>query len=135
MRVAGLNLVAVLGAAVAIYMLGFVIYGLLVTPDSWMAMAGISKEAADAVGMTRMPFSPLMPLATAIGMAVLFQWANVSGAGNGAKWGLLVAMLSALPALWYGWVYGVAPVSGTLLDSGHLLAGHALAGAILARWR
>ena len=42
---------------------------------------------------------------------------------NGVKWGLLVACLSALPALWYGWVYGIGPVEGTLVDSAHLATG------------
>ncbi len=135
MRIAGLNVLAVLGAAVGIYLLGFVIYGMMVQQESWLVMSGISKAEADAVGMTRMIYSPIMPLVTAIGMAVLFKWADVAGAVNGAKWGLLVAILSALPALWYGWVYGVAPVAGAFLDSAHLLAGHVLAGTILARWR
>ena len=31
--------------------------------------------------------------AAAIGMAILFKWANVSGAANGAKWALLIACL------------------------------------------
>jgi Protein of unknown function (DUF1761) len=135
MRIAGLNVWAILGAAVGIYLVGILIYGMLLAPEAWMAMAGITKEQMDSVGMSRMPYSPLMPIVTAIGMAILFKWANVTGAANGVKWALLVACISALPALWYGWVYGVGPVSGTILDSAHLLAGHGVAGAILARWR
>ena len=135
MRVSGINLAGVLGAAVAIYAIGFVIYGLAVPAESWMAMSGVTAEQMAAVGTSRMPFSPLMPLATAIFLAILFKWGNVSGLSIGARWGAVVAFASAIPALWYGWVYGVGPVQGTLLDSAHLLLGHVAAGAILGRWK
>ena len=51
------------------------------------------------------------------------------------KWALLVAFASAVPALLYGWVYGVGPLSGTLIDIAHLVIGHSVAGAILASWK
>ena len=107
----------------------------MLTPEAWMAASGITKEQMDGVGVSRLPYSPIMPILTAIGMAILFRWANVAGSASGIKYGLLIAMLSAVPALWYGWVYGVGPASGTIIDSAHLITGHVLAGAILARWR
>ena len=135
MKIMGMNALAILVAAIAIYLIGFLIYGVLVAPADWMAMSRISQEEMDAVGESRMMYGPLMPLATAIGLAVLFKWANVSGLSNGVKWGALVAFASAIPALWYGWVYGVGPCSGPMLDSAHLLIGHMTAGAILASWK
>jgi hypothetical protein len=68
-------------------------------------------------------------------MAVLFKWANVQGLANGVKWAALIAVASGIPALWYDWVYGVGPAWLTILDSGHLLLGHVVAGAILGRWK
>ena len=135
MRVNGINLLAVLAAAVAIYAVGFVIYGLLVSPELWMASQGITQQQLDAVGMGRMVYSPAMPIVTAVGLAVLFKWGKVSGAANGAKWGVLVALASALPTIWYGWVYGVGTATGPLIDSGHLLLGHVVGGSILAKWK
>jgi len=126
---------AVIVAAIAIYALGFVIYGLLIPAETWMAMSGISAEEMEAVGSSRMPFSVVMPLMTAIFMAVIFKWAQVAGASNGAKWGAVVALASAIPTLLYGWVYGVGPAEMTLVDSGHLLLGHVAAGAILGGWK
>jgi hypothetical protein len=35
----------------------------------------------------------------------------------------------------YGWVYGGVDSNMTLIDAGHLLLGHAAAGAILGGWR
>jgi hypothetical protein len=135
MRSGGINWLAVVAAAVAIYALGFVIYGLLLPAETWMAWSGVSAEDIEAVGSSRMPFSPVMPLMTAIFMAVIFKWAQVAGASNGAKWGAVVALASAVPALMYGWVYGIGPAEMTMVDSGHLLLGHVAAGAILGGWK
>jgi hypothetical protein len=133
-RIYGINVWAIIGAALSIYGLGVLIYGLIVDPALWMASARISQAEMDAVGLSRMPFSPILPLVTAIGMAIVFHWAKVSGLANGIKWGAMIASLSALPALWYGWVYGVGPLSGPMIDSVHLFLGHCLAGAIIGRW-
>lgn len=135
MKIAGMNALAILAAAVAIYAVGFVIYGVIIDQATWMTAQGITQDQMDAVGMSRMAYSPLMPLVTAIGMAVLFKWGGVTGLAQGVRWGALIAILSALPAIWYGWVYGVGVSTGPLLDSLHLLAGHCVAGAILGSWK
>lgn len=135
MRSGGINWLAVIVAAIAIYAIGFVIYGLLVPPDTWMAWEGTTAEDMERVGSSRMPFSVVMPLMTAIFMAVIFKWAGVAGASSGAKWGAVVALASAVPAMMYGWVYGIGPAEITMVDCGHLLLGHVAAGAILGGWK
>lgn len=135
MRAGGFNWAAVIAAAVAIYVIGFLIYGILVPEDRFMAMAGITPQELESAGRYRMAFGPVMPVLTAVFLALLFKWADVRGAAKGAVWAAVVALASAIPALWYGWVYGVGPVEGTILDSLHLLAGHLVAGAILGAWR
>ena len=135
MRAGGINWLAALVAAIGIYAIGFIIYGVLIDPNMWMEASGLTEAEVTAAGSARMPFSPLMPLATAIGMAVLFKWGNVQGLADGVKWAVVIALASAVPALWYGWVYGVGPAWLTILDSSHLLLGHAVAGAILGRWK
>lgn len=135
MRAGGINWAAVIVAAVAIYAIGFVIYGLLIPADTWMAMSGITAEEMEKVGTSRMPFSVVMPLMTAIFLGVLFKMGGVADAAKGAKWATIVALASAIPTLLYGWVYGVGPMAETMIDSGHLLAGHIVAGAILGGWK
>lgn len=135
MRALGMNWAAALVAAIGIYAVGFIIYGVLIDPDMWMAAEGLTAAKLEATGAARMPFSVLMPLATAVGMAVLFKWGNVEGLADGVKWAAVIALASALPALWYDWVYGVGPAWLTFLDSSHLLLGHVVAGAILGRWK
>lgn len=135
MRAGGLNWLAVIAAAVVIYAIGFVIYGVVVPPEWWMEASGITQADMDRVGASRMPFSVVMPLMTAIFLAVLFKLGKVADAATGVKWAAIVAFASAIPTLLYGWVYGVGPFEATLLDSGHLLLGHVAAGAILGKWR
>lgn len=135
MRAGGINWLAVIVAAAAIYAIGFVIYGLLVPAEWWMAASGITQADMDSVGDSRMPFSVVMPLMTAIFLAVLFKLGKVADLSSGVKWAAVVAFASAIPTLLYGWVYGVGPIDATLVDSAHLLLGHVAAGAILGGWR
>jgi hypothetical protein len=135
MRAGGFNWAAVIAAAVAIYAIGFIIYGLLIPPDRWMAMEGISQAEMESVGQSRMIFGPLMPILTAIFLAVILQWGGVSTVSTGVRWAVAIAFASAIPTLLYGWVYGVGPIEATMIDIGHLLLGHAAAGAILGGWR
>ena len=135
MRAGGINWLAVLVAAVAFYAIGFVIYGLLVPEEMWMALEGTSKSEIEAVGESRMPFGVIMPLMTALFLAILFKWGNVANAATGARWGAVVALASAVPGMLYGWVYGVGPIEVTLVDIGHLLLGHVVAGAIIGGWK
>ena len=135
MRSGGINWLAVLAAAIAFYLIGFVIYGMLIPDETWMAMSGETKAELDAVSASRMPFGLLMPIMTSVFMALIFKWGAVNGAGTGVRWGLVIALASAVPALLYGWVYGVGPIEMTLIDCAHLMLGHAVVGAILGGWR
>ena len=135
MRAGGFNWAAVLAAAVAIYAIGFIIYGLLIPPERWLAMEGISQAEMEAVGQSRMIFGPLMPILTAVFLAVILQWGGVSTVGTGVRWAAAIAFASAIPTVLYGWVYGVGSIEATVIDVVHLLLGHAAAGAILGGWR
>lgn len=132
MHIAGINWVAILVAAVVFFAIGYVIHMQLVDLAAWDAAKHTDQAA---LSTTRMAFGMILPLATATGLAVLFAWADVAGVGNGIKWGLAIALTSALPVLWYNWFYGTAPAWIFWVDSAHQLTGHAVMGAILAGWR
>lgn len=134
MRSAGINWWAVIGAAVAIYAIGFVIYVGFIPMEKWWAMTGMT-DAEKTLATSRMAFSPIMPVMTALFLAILFKWGQVCSAAEGVKWAGVVALSSALPALLYDWVYGGMSTAKTAIDCAHLLAGHLAAGAILGRWR
>lgn len=134
MRSGGINWLAVIAAAAAVYAIGFVIYGMIVPEETWMAWTGMT-EAEKEVAMSRMMFGPVMPVLTALFLAVLFKWGQVGSPSKGAQWAAVVALASAIPTVLYGWVYGGVPAEMTLVDSAHLLTGHIAAGAILGGWR
>jgi hypothetical protein len=134
MRSGGIHWLAVIAAAIAIYVIGFVIYGVLVSEDTMKAMTGIT-ESEQAIAMSRLTFSPVMPILTAVFMAILFKWGSVDSVEKGVKWAIVLALASAVPTVLYGWVYGGLDTNMTLIDAGHLLLGHAAAGAILGGWR
>ena len=135
MRAAGINWLAVIAAAVAFYLLGFLIYGVLIGEEQLMAMMGTDPAASKEAEQARMPFGVLMPLATAAFMALIFKWGQVANAVTGARWGAVIALASAVPGLWYGWVYGDYPAGMAVIDTAHLLLGHMAVGAILGGWR
>lgn len=132
MHIAGINWVAVLVAAACFVAIGYVIHMQLVDLPAWDAAKRTDQAELSAL---RMGFGMILPLATAIGLSVLFVWANVTGWVDGVKWGLVIALTSALPTLWYDWFYGSAPIWTFWVDSAHQMIGHAVVGAILAVWR
>ncbi len=134
MRSGGINWLAVIAAAIAIYAIGFVIYGVMMSEEANMAMSGMT-DAEKATAMTRMPFSVVMPILTAVFMAVLLKWGAVADTMKGAQWGLVVALASAVPTMLYGWVYGGLSTDMTMIDCAHLLLGHIAAGAIIGGWK
>ena len=134
MRAGGINWAAVIAAGVAFYLLGFVVYGMIIPEEMMLTWSGLTREEMD-VGMERMPFGALLPLATALFMAILFNWGGIDSATRGARWGMVIALASAIPTIWYGWVYELRPAEAGVLDSAHQLIGHAVVGAILGRWR
>ena len=132
MHIAGINWAAVLVAAAAFFGIGYVIHMRLVDLEAWDAAKHNDKAQLSA---TRMAAGMILPLATAIGLAVLFNWGNVAGVRNGIAWGLVIALASGLPVLWYNWFYSTAAIWIFAVDSAHQLIGHAAVGAILAGWR
>lgn len=132
MRAGGINWLAVIAAAVAIYVIGFAIYGLIIPEETYTTTMSAEQAAA---GEARMPLGVLMPLAMAVFLALLFKWGGVNGALRGAQWAAIVALASAVPTVWYGWVYGDVSEGMALVDSVHLLLAHIGAGAILGGWR
>jgi hypothetical protein len=134
MRSGGINWLAVIVSAIAIYAIGFIIYAMLIPMDAYTAMSGIS-EAERTTAMGRMMYSPVMPLLIAIFMAVLFKWGQIADAMAGAKWGIVIALASGIPTILYGWVYDGDNSNLMMIDCAHLLLGHVAAGAILGGWK
>lgn len=134
MQTNGVSPVAVLVAAIAAYAVGFVIYGLVVPAETWMQWSGITQEEMDAVGMSRMPLSPIMPIMIAYGMALAIKWRGVQGLAAGVSTGFLMALLFLVGGRLYNYVYGIEGANLLALDTAHLLLNGVVAGAVIGAW-
>ena len=116
MRSGGINWLAVIAAAVAIYAIGFVIYGLLIPAETWMAWEGMTAEDMDAVGSSRDAVQR-RDAADECGLhGRHLQMGTGDRTHRTARMGAGIALPSAVPALMYGWVYGIGPAEMTLVD-------------------
>ena len=86
MRSGGINWLAVLAAAVAVYAIGFVIYGFLIPEESWMAMSGMTEEQK-AVAMRSSPpgFSLAAMRSTGPSLTIRRVECRAFGHGSGCK--------------------------------------------------
>lgn len=131
--VAGDNWLAVLAAAAAIYAVGFMIYGLLFS-GLWLRLAGYTKEQLKPHAW-KMAVSPVMPILTAIGLAILFKLAGVSNLAVGVVIAFQIWFFIAMPVRLYGFVYSPEKIGLLIMDAVHLLIGFLVAGAIIGGWR
>jgi len=126
----GHNAVAVIAAAIAIYLIGFVFYG-VVFAQMWVAETGWSEQQLQS-GMSKMPFGFIIPFLIAIGLSLVIRWRNKSGWLAGAETGFWLALFFLFAERFYGYVY--SPAGGeTLLaiDSLHQFATAIVGGAII----
>ncbi len=79
--VVGDNWLAIAAAAVAFYAVGFIIYG-AVFSKLWMQLSGFTKEQL-APHTWKMAVSPIMPILTAIGLAIILKLAHVDNLATG----------------------------------------------------
>ena len=133
MRVMGHNGLAILVAALAIWLIGFVIYVLLFQ-QQWMEWMGLSADKAEADN-GRMPFMAVMPLLQAIGLSLAIKWRDRPGWLDGVMVGLALGLFLTVAGRMYGWVYSFERSELFALDAAHFLLTHAVAGAILGAWK
>jgi hypothetical protein len=129
MRVLGLKIVPVLVAALAVYVVGALIYGVLFSAQ-WMAWSGYT-EASLAGQEWRMALSPVMPIMIVLGIGLLIKDRGITSWLPGLKLGLLVGLFFLVGSRLYMFVYGNEPVQLLALDSVHLLLNGTIAGAVL----
>ncbi|MBI1188818.1 MAG: DUF1761 family protein [Alphaproteobacteria bacterium] len=133
MRVMGHNVLAIIAGAVAIWLIGFLIYVVLFQ-QQWLEWMGVS-EADMEKDNGRMAFMVVMPFLQAVGLSLAIKWRNVSGLMGGLTTGVLMAIFLSIAARMYGWVYSFEVNELFALDSGHFLLTHAVAGAIIGAWK
>jgi hypothetical protein len=149
-RVAGVNVVAWLAAAVAMFLVGFMIYGLLfqqVWQGELLAYRNLaeSPEAGAAMDMEaaaqlmsggkdptlNMVMGGVISLVTAFGLALLIKMTRPGSLGGALGVGLVAWFGFALTTLAYDPVYAFASTTIFGIDIGHTLVNYLLASAII----
>lgn len=130
--IVGDNWLAILVAAIAIYAIGFIIYG-AVFSKLWMQLSGYTKEQL-APHMWKMAISWIMPILTAIGLALILKMAGVTNLATGLVITFEVWFFIVLPARLYSFVYSPEKPGLLVMDLIHLLLGTLAAGAIISAW-
>ena len=137
MTFAGINYVAILAAAIASFMLGWVWYGMLFQKQ-WMAALGKTpeecKDQAMPVGLMAITFLSLVVMALILAGVM----GHLGATGFTMKNGVLTGALC-----WLGFVITTMLVNNgfqgsktplTVIDGGHWLAVLVVQGAILGLW-
>lgn len=133
MRVMGHNVLAIIVAAIAIWLIGFLLY-VVIFAEQWMGWMELT-DAQKNTDNGRMPFMIVMPFLQAIGLSLAVKWRNAAGLMGGLTTGVLMAIFFSIAARLYGWVYSFEVTELLGLDSVHFLLTHAVAGAILGVWK
>ena len=143
MTVPAVNYLAVLAAAVVMFILGGLWYSPLLFAKRWIALQGRTEEQmraqAAAANMPLMYISAFVcSLITAIIMAhILAHMAFImpTGAVHGAFFGFMAWLGFAAPTSYATALFSGKPKQLWLIDSMYYLVSFVLAGLILAAWR
>ena len=124
------SLIAILAAAVAQFILGFVWYS---------GMTPIGKRWATEMGYADMPGQPGVEMAifpisailAAWGVAMVYSWSGAAGAMDGVYVGWVVAVAVAAQVLASGVASGKGSLAVHAINVGYLVVGYAIMGALV----
>ena len=137
-KIFGSSLVAILAASIALYLTGFMVYGVLFS-EQWLELVGMSEAEAMArneeLGAMMFVWGFLITLVQVVGLAWVMNHVGASNLGTSIKVAAMLAVLIVLPVLSYNWLYEGRAFGVVLMDFGHLLVGYSLACAILGFFR
>ena len=132
-RIFGVNIIAWLVSAIALYFVGFIVYGLLFS-DLWVGLWGFTPEqleAAAASGGLSMAIGFVISLATALFIGIALKAFGAATMKDALMRALLLWAGFAVTTLSYDTVYAMQPVMLLILDAAHLLVGFLVVAAIL----
>jgi hypothetical protein len=132
-----INLMAVLVAAVAYFMLGALWYSKPFFGSKWAAAVGMDMNDPDkGKGMGKMMAGTfLLIIVTGIGIALLVNRIDLTSLVSGLKLGLITGICFATTAVSISFIYESRPAALYFIDCGYHLAGHLIAAIILVLWR
>ena len=121
-KIAGVNSLGVLLAALAMWIIGFVWYGVLFS-DAWMAANMYTPEMFEGQSGLWMPAGFVVALLLSFGLAWHMKQKSISKLDTAALFGLWMELLIGVPLMMYGYVYSPHHSWELLLiDSGYTVA-------------
>ena len=129
--IVGDNWLAILVAAIATYAVGAAIYG--GGSKIWLGLTGYTKDQLKP-HMWKMAISPILPIMSAIGLALTLKAARVDNIATGLFYSFIVWGLLILPARLYNFVYSPEKIGLAVMVLTHLLLGTLVAGGIISAW-
>jgi hypothetical protein len=141
------NWLAILVAAIVIFILGGLWYSPMLFSKKWMALQNKTEEQAQAeMASANMPLMYVSAFITALITAVVMahilshlvagpDYGIHAGAAHGAMFGFLCWLGFAAPSSYATALFSGKPKQLWLIDSTYNLVSFGLAGAILAVWR
>ena len=131
-KLAVIDTLGVLLAALAMYIVGFVWYGLLFD-TVWMEANGWAASDFEGQSGLWMPAGFLIPLILAFGVGWLMRQRGVNGVAAAAQFGLWLALLVGVPMMMYAYVYSPGHSWILLLiDGSHTVVTYMLGCIILS---
>ena len=150
-KIAGVNLLGVLLAAIAMFFIGFIWYGLLFTEPwmaanglfftdetksymQWLSADGLQTVVADAgPNPMVMVWGFVLSLVLSFGLGWHMKQKNISKLGTAGLFGLWISLLIGLPLIAYDTVYTpYGSLMGFFVDGSHTVATILAACAILS---
>lgn len=130
-----INYLAVLVAAVTIYILGAVWY--ITFQSGWMELSGVTDQAIvdSGGGIDSFIISFVTYVLAAYAMALIFKAMNVSDLQTGALTGALIGALIVGGNIFTNNSYELKPVGLSIINAGFSTVSLTVAGAILGAWK
>ncbi len=126
---------AVLLAALAFYLVGFLWYGFLFQ-ETYLNAVGMSAEEMEAASNPMMMvWGLLITIVQALGLLWLIDKTGAKGLSGCLMSTFWLFLMIAAPLMAYGCVYNGYSLAGILVDYSHILFGYLAMAAIYARFR
>ena len=131
-RLSGVNLVGVLLAALVMWILGFVWYGVLFS-EAWMAGNGYTEAMFEGQSGLWMAAGFLIPLILAFGLGWHMKQKSITKLNTAVLFTLWLALLIGVPLMMYNYIYSPHHSWQVLLiDSSHTVATFVAGAAVLS---
>ena len=120
--VAGVSILGVFVASIAMFFVGFIFYGLLFSKQ-WQASRGLTDEQLKAQSSVWMAGGYIIELVAAFGIGWLITKLGISSLSHAATFGAILGLLIGLPMRSYEYIYSVYhSLPGAFVDWAHVIS-------------